>query len=438
MDELGIEPPPPPEEESNWVDTLLYSLLGGLVVMVMLNRLGCDPVKQVTALLDASQKVADARPAKLEDPGGRSSAYVASYNQAVQLANAQRWQEALPHAEAASRADGSGLDNASRAAAPLLRGQILSQLRRHDEAIWAIEQARGYASSAQLHDALATAQFQKQDYRQALAHARDYIDSGGPPKSFIYFVLGYSYDRLGETDQAAQWVARGREEFPKDENLAKLNQKYSRDAASERGMSTVQDGRFVLKFVNIPDQADLREATLRALSSAYSRVCGTYGFQPREALPVILYPSSGAYYEGSGAPRWSAAQYDGKIRVPLASGAAQGVDAVIAHEMTHYVLHEIAGDRIPAWLDEGLAQISEGRDEAWAAQALQGTTTRFTLAQLSQSFTRISDPTQARVAYAQALLTTRRLVDQVGSGRVRGILDQLAQGRKIEELVDLR
>lgn len=439
MDELGIEPPPPRDEESNWVDTLLYSVLGGLIVMVLFSRMGCDPAGQMRALLErVGDGTRDDKPAKLDDPGGRSSAYVTAYNQAVQLANAQRWQEALGYAEAASRAESSGLDNASRAAAPLLRGQILTALRRHDEAVWAIEQARGYATSPQLHEALAIAQFQKQDYRQALAHARDYVDGGGPPKANIYFILGYAYDRLGETDQATQWVRRGREEFPKDENLSRLNQKYARDAVTERGMQTVQDGRFVLKFMNIPEQAQRRDETLRALQSAYSRVCDAYGFQPREALPVILYPTSGAYYQGSGAPAWSAAQYDGKIRVPLSSNDARGLDAVIAHELTHYVIHEIAGDKVPAWLDEGLAQIAEGRDESWATTTLNAASARFTLEQLTPSFTRISDATQARVAYAQALLTTRRLVDQIGSGRMRGVLDALAQGRRIEELVNLR
>ena len=441
MDELGIEPPPPDDQAATWIDTALYWLLGCLVAAFAFSRSGCDPVARARALMATALAVERPAPrlsGALDDKSGRGSAYAVMYNRAHDMASAQRWSEALPLADQACRLDSRGLPPEARAAAYLLRGEILGELRRYDEAIATIEQARALGTIPRLHEVLAGVYWAKQDYRQVVGAARDYTDAGGPPSVNVYVLAAMALDKLGDVAEAAQWTARGRTDFPGDPTLAKLAERFNRQAWSERGMSTREDGRFVLKFVDLAEQSDVREKALRALNRAYNSACATYAFTPRGALPVILYPTTGAYYNASGAPQWSAAGYDGKIRVPLNTTTAQGLEAVVAHEITHFVLHEIAGNHVPGWLDEGLAQIAEGRDERWAATELQRAGGTFPLSQLESSFTRITDPGQARIAYAQALVTTRRVVNRVGMGRMRGILDQLAAGRHISELVDVR
>lgn len=436
---LGQPPPPRTEESGGWLDTAMYAALGLLVVWMLGTRFGLwSRVQTFYASLKAAPVALPRAPrlGKGREQGGtgNDAAYADAYNEAHTLAAARRWPEALTAVERACRIDTRALDPQTRAAATLLRARICSELKRWDAAIASAEQARALTPGVPVYEALTDIYFQKGDYRQAVNYGRDFLDAGGKVSPRIYYMLGASHDRLGDVEQASQWIHRGRIEFPEDEALAKLGERYDRQARSERGMATQADGRFVLKFADVREQAGLRDAALKALDRAYTRACAAYSFQPTEALPVILYASPSDYYTASGAPQWSAAQFDGKIRVPLASSTAQGIDAVVAHEMTHYVVHQIAGERVPAWLDEGLAQMAEGRDESWAQALVDRSPSAVPLAQLERSFADIRDPDQAKLAYAQALVSTRRLVDKVGMGRIRGILDQLAAGRRIDQL----
>lgn len=444
------EPPGPDREDqerATWVDHALYALLGCLLVALLISRSGFSPTARLQALLDAFQPAGGSAQARLPGPLSRTGgdhpalwdAYATAYSRAHQLAQERKFSEALPLADQACAMDTRALPADARAAGHLLRGTILSELKNFEEAVAAINQARSLTPGALIYEALAAIYFKRKDYRQAVAFGRDFLDSGGKVTPEIYSLLATSHDRLGDVEQASQWIGRGRAEFPDDATLARLGTRYDREAHSERGMATHQDARFILKFVEVREQAHVRDQCLRALERAYTSTCAAYVYQPREALPVILYPSPGAYYNASGAPQWSAAQYDGKIRVPLPPGdrSSRELEAVMAHEMTHYVIHQVAGDKVPAWLDEGLAQLAEQRDDAWAhAELARGQ--RFALADLEKPFVRLGSTDQARLAYAQALVTTRRLVDQVGMPRMRGILDQLAAGRKLDELVDIR
>jgi hypothetical protein len=58
---------------------------------------------------------------------------------------------------------------------------------------------------------------------------------------------------------------------------------------------------------------------------------------------------------------WSAAAYDGRIRVPLGAGLEQPeeLDRVVLHEFVHAVLAILGGRTVPAWVNEGLATVLE-------------------------------------------------------------------------------
>ena len=451
MDQPGDDERERDEQRANWIDRTLYRLLALLGIALAIQQSGFSPVATWRALVASVENLtlpplALPRLARPASSAGnpKFDAYSTAYERARDLTSHERWAEALVAVDAACRLDTEGLSGDVRAAAFLLRGQILCGLTRYDEAVQTIEQARNYVSGAPVYEALMVAYYRKQDYRQTVNYARDLLDSGARPSPQLYFILAQSHDRLGDVEQASQWIARGRAEFPGDKNLAKLGAKYDREAAAERGMSTRHNDRFILKFVEVREQSGLRDAIVRELDRAYGSTCAAYSYTPGEALPVILYPSASQYYSASGAPQWSGAQYDGKMRIPLPADATElppELATVVTHEMTHYVIHQITGDRCPSWFDEGLAQLADQRDESWAAAELAAGQ-RFRLSELELPFARLSSASQARLAYAQALVTTRQIVDRVGMARVRGLLDQLGAGRSSREvfadLVDTR
>ena len=66
------------------------------------------------------------------------------------------------------------------------------------------------------------------------------------------------------------------------------------------------------------------------------------------------------------AAAWTAALNDGKIRIPTSGikAVTPEMASVLRHELTHSFVPQITHDRAPTWLNEGIAQLEEGRTTA--------------------------------------------------------------------------
>src|SRR5262245_14512724 len=84
---------------------------------------------------------------------------------------------------------------------------------------------------------------------------------------------------------------------------------------------------------------------------------------------IYLYSDQQAYAQATGAPAWSGGfvQYQRRT-VYSFLGATAFLEQTLPHELAHLVFREFVGlnnDRVPRWLDEGVAQYAEvGRREA--------------------------------------------------------------------------
>jgi hypothetical protein len=431
-------------EKSTWVDGALNLLLVLLVASLALHRMGCSPTATLLALKKQAQALAAPRPAapalvRMAGGGGpEREAAVVAFNGA-----AERWRDgmegrkpaaALAAAQEAARVDPKYLNDEARSAVLLMQAQALVALNRPDEAIPLAERARSVKSGTGVYVTLATAHFKKEDYPQSLAYLRDYMDSGGKLSPDVYFMLGAAYDRVGEVDAAANWVQRGRSEFPQDKALADLANRYTRNAVAERSMTTRHGEHFILKFVDVPEQEAVRAAVADALETARRRLEDDFGFRMDRAVQVVIYPTSGAYMAASGVPLWAAGHYDGKIRIPVRGRPDRVVLSRIAtHELTHHMVERLTEGRCPAWLNEGLAQLEERADASWVAAELARTRSRFQTRELEATFTRLTDPSLAHLAYAQSYAMTRDLVARAGLARVRDALADVGRGRRLTE-----
>jgi hypothetical protein len=126
---------------------------------------------------------------------------------------------------------------------------------------------------------------------------------------------------------------------------------------------------------------------------------------------------------------WSAAAYDGRIRVPLGGALEEGdeLDRVLSHEFVHGLVAMLGGRTVPAWVNEGLATVLERTDALNAEAPLARTDVRPPLSQLHRGFVGLSRR-DAEIAYASAARAARRLIDQRGPAAVVALLKDLSRG----------
>ena len=151
---------------------------------------------------------------------------------------------------------------------------------------------------------------------------------------------------------------------------------------------------------------------------------------PRE-LTVILY-SRKDYDQATGASGWTGGLFDGKVRIPVQSsrGIDPGLLSTLRHEMTHWMVRE-AAPHCPLWLNEGLAQVSEGRQvNRLAAAALKERKNKGTLkaiADLPDNWSKVSDAKVVSIYYAESLSFTRFLKNRYGLRALRELLVEFRQ-----------
>src|SRR5262249_6308578 len=127
---------------------------------------------------------------------------------------------------------------------------------------------------------------------------------------------------------------------------------------------------------------------------------------------------------------------DGKIRIPTKglTSVTPTLTATLIHELTHSFVASLAGRGCPAWFNEGLAQLQEGRSaqgDRRALARLRQANQLVPLQHLQESFVGLPRD-EADLAYAEGLSAVEYLVSQVGRPGVRGVLDLMAQNYNFE------
>jgi len=148
----------------------------------------------------------------------------------------------------------------------------------------------------------------------------------------------------------------------------------------------------------------------------------------------VIYPKQ-AFANVTGAHKWVAALYDGKIRVPaegLERADAREVKRVLTHEYTHALVKSIAGSGIPAWLHEGIAQLEEGRSRADARTTLAGKELP-QLEDLKGAFIKDADAGRVSLRYASAFDFVASLAERRGHTAIAELLDKVGKGDKLDD-----
>lgn len=183
---------------------------------------------------------------------------------------------------------------------------------------------------------------------------------------------------------------------------------------------------------------------LRAARAAHDQLEGNAGAASDTPVAIYVYANQKDLLS---ALRPSAQEWTGGVAFteeglvlaavpPTASGLEYG-RRVLPHELTHVVIDKVTqnpyGD-LPRWLDEGLATYAEGELDPSLKTTLQEAVRRNTLISvrsLSANFP--TDPSAARLSYAQSQSLVATIMREYGSARLQRLLAVFREGATGDE-----
>ncbi|HZD95799.1 MAG TPA: peptidase MA family metallohydrolase, partial [Candidatus Sulfotelmatobacter sp.] len=150
---------------------------------------------------------------------------------------------------------------------------------------------------------------------------------------------------------------------------------------------------------------------------------------------ISLYTDE-AFFDVTHAPAWTAALNDGKIRIPISgvNSVTQEMAQVLRHELTHSFVAQATHSRAPSWLNEGIAQMEEGRSTAEFGErlaSLYASGRQIPLNRLEGAFQGFST-SEAVVAYAESLAAAEYIRKAYGNSDLARLLQRLGEGQSIE------
>ncbi len=194
---------------------------------------------------------------------------------------------------------------------------------------------------------------------------------------------------------------------------------------------TMDDGSR-LTLISPRKWADIAEEVTSELTRTHARLTALFGTIPPFRSSVRLMDEK-VFYELTGAPGWTNAMFfRGEIIIPLSKSQPidlENIQRSVKHEYTHAVLSALSKGRIPGWMDEGLAQWTEGEENP----ALRSTLKHYLhknepvpLNLLQGGFTKL-DAKMVPAAYAQSLLAMQAMIKAYGLAKITNYLTLLRQ-----------
>ena len=253
-----------------------------------------------------------------------------------------------------------------------------------------------------------------------------------PERADIQALLGFAYYFSDRVEPAvAAW--RKSLALKSDGTVARYLAKAERDQQAQRDYTELDTGHFTLHFEGGQSSEAMRRQLLQLLEADFNELVAVFGVSPRQNIPVVIY-NTRAFAEVTQAPAWAEALNDGKLRIQLEPGAriTPELARVLKHELAHSFINQITHARCPQWLNEGIAQIVEGRSAGTLALAqLYAAHREQPLGALEGPFTNLSTPAAA-LAYSESLATVEYIRDQYGFSDVVRVLQRIGGGMSAE------
>jgi tetratricopeptide (TPR) repeat protein len=257
------------------------------------------------------------------------------------------------------------------------------------------------------------------------------IDPNSPDALAMLGFVQYANDRTPDAIRSWKESLKLRPDAKVSQYLARAE----REAKAESEYSLRESSHFTLHFEGKQISQSFPHDVLASLERAYDDLARDLGSSPSNSILVTLYNSQ-AFFDVTQAPSWSSAVNDGKLRIPI-----RGIDSVtpelarvLKHELTHTFVAQMSSGRCPTWLQEGIAQVEEGKSSApYGHQLAQlfSANSEIPLNGLEGGFMAFSS-VEATLAYAESLATVEYIRDTYGMGDLARVLELIGQGSSTE------
>jgi hypothetical protein len=227
-------------------------------------------------------------------------------------------------------------------------------------------------------------------------------------------------------------------------------------SVGEDGMRTRANSRFIVKYFNnardFGQRAEYEGRIVAALDEARTHTRQVLGEAREAPVDVVLYTREEfRTHQGAALARMVAGLYSaGAIRINDAAELTQQTKATLVHEYVHALVDELVraaegGQRVPIWLNEGLAEYVEWR-YLGSDKPPHGLATRMRAAAQSGQLPSLSEMSggaliQQRdpaVAYGTSAVAVRELLSNGGPGRLLELIREVGQGTPFEEALQQR
>lgn len=303
-------------------------------------------------------------------------------------------------------------------------GQIEPLLSRVQELPTSEAAVRGPVARLLGTAAIASARAGQPERSRLQARAALALDERTPE---AYLAMGEYQFQDNDLPGALETWERGLRMNPTDAALARRLEHGRAEAERLGGMERVASEHFVVAFDGRADVPAAR-ASLEVMEAAYRGVGGLFQSYPDGPIPVVLYPERS--FDKEGHASWSAAVYDGKIRLPSAGADLHSLafKGTLFHEYAHALFHRATGGKgAPTWLNEGFAEVARLRADAGPAVRCGADAHAFPLRALEGGFGGLNR-SAAWYAYLEARHAVERMIERHGEGGVRSLLAELSGG----------
>lgn len=201
-----------------------------------------------------------------------------------------------------------------------------------------------------------------------------------------------------------------------------------RETRVEGDLDEKRLAHFIVKYEG-ETMEDTGRLVLDSLERSYVAIKSMLGFEPAERVVVILLTRQD--YAALGGPYWSSGVFDGKVRVPV-RGLTQldrHVEATLRHELTHAFIHARAGEGCPRWLQEGMAEYSEGTRASQFGRQLAEKLEEDESLVFCLATNNYCDPSYF---YPAATSVVEYLLANRGMGGIRDLLEELGRGSDVD------
>ncbi len=267
---------------------------------------------------------------------------------------------------------------------------------------------------------------------EALMRAQQAVRTN-PQSADAFTLLGYALYKNDHNREAIDAFKKSLQLRP-DAQTQELLARVERESKTEADFRQTESSHFTLRYEGSQTPDGLRSQILEVLEADYRDLVNDLGVTPKN-IYVSLYTDQ-AFFDVTHAAGWTAALNDGKIRIPISGTQSVTADmaSVLRHELTHSFVAQIAHNRAPSWLNEGIAQLEQGLTTAQYGPrlaALYGSGRQIPLNQLEGEFQGYSSA-EASVAYAESLAAVEYIRATYGLGDVARLLQRLGEGQGLE------